>query len=288
MTGRLARWLGTHWARLSYARHVEPTWLDVPRVLVPVPGLPDALAGLTVAHLSDLHVGRQLPEEYLSRVIDTTLDARPDLIALTGDFIHHGYKHVEPMGVAVARLRAPLGVWAVLGNHDFSVRNALGVRRHPGLHAAIADRLTLSGVRVLRNEAVTLTRDGATLALVGLDDLWSRECDPVRAFAGLPESGPRLVLAHNPQTARLIADRRWELMLSGHTHGGQVDWPGLGRVVLGKAARELAAGLYPLPEGRCVYVSTGVGFGLRFRFGVRPEVAILTLAPAQSAGPIPD
>src|SRR5439155_5067162 len=140
-------------------------------------------------------------------------------------------------------------------------------------------------VRVLRNETVTLTRGDAALDLTGVDDLWSRTCDLGRAYTGHEPARPRLVLAHNPQTVHCLAGRRCDLMLSGHTHGGQVDWPGLGRVTLGRKARRLAAGLY-LYNGTYVYVNKGVGFGWRFRFGARPEVAVLTLSAAGRGQPL--
>jgi uncharacterized protein len=129
---------------------------------------------------------------------------------------------------------------------------------------------------VLRNEVVPLTNGGAVLDLAGVDDLWSRACDLDRAYHGHEPTRPRVVLAHNPRTVERLGGRRCDLMLSGHTHGGQVDWPGLGRVTLGRKARRFAAGLYQ-HEGTYLYVNKGVGFGWRFRFGVRPEVAALTL-----------
>jgi predicted MPP superfamily phosphohydrolase len=88
-----------------------------------------------------------------------------------------------------------------------------------------------------------------------------------------------VLLAHNPQTVEQLGTHRADVILSGHTHGGQINWPGVGRLLLGKKARRWAAGLYPLESGH-LYVNTGVGFGWRFRFGVRPELAILTLKPA--------
>jgi uncharacterized protein len=275
----LAGWVGRTWARLSYARLVEPTWLELTEWRVPVEGLPPAFEGLRIVHMSDLHVGHQLPAEYLTEALAVATAQGGDVIALTGDYIHKGYRHVEAAAEAVGRLRAPLGVYAVLGNHDFSVRNALGIRRYPGLHKAIADALTSHGARVLRNEAVHLQRDGARLCLAGLDDLWSRECDLKRALGDLSPGEPCVVLAHNPRTVELLGGHRCDLMLSGHTHGGQIDWPGLGRVTLGKKARRFAAGLYRHGHTH-LYVSRGVGFGWRFRFNVRPEIAVITLERA--------
>jgi predicted MPP superfamily phosphohydrolase len=276
---RLARFLGKNWARVGYAYHVEPTWLEVNRLPLPVRNLPPAFHGLKIAHLTDFHCGKQIPGGYLEGALERTMAEQPDLIALTGDFVHKGYRHVGPSAKLFRHLKAPLGVYAVLGNHDFSVRNALGVRRYPGLHQAVADALGAEGVRVLRNEAVRFERDGGGLVVAGLDDLWSRECSADAALAGSSPDTPRVVLAHNPQAVELMAGHRFDLVLSGHTHGGQIDWPGLGRVLLGKKAKRWAAGLYPHAEGH-VYVNKGVGFGWRFRFGVRPEVAVFTLQKA--------
>ena len=206
-------------------------------------------------------------------------EQKPDLIALTGDFVHKGYKHVEEVAKMLSRLNAPFGVYAVLGNHDFAVRNALGFRRYRGLHKAIADALGSQGIRVLRNESIQLGRPEGKLLLAGLDDLWSRECSPNQAFEGQCPMTPRIVLAHNPQTIHLMDEHRCDLMLSGHTHGGQINWPGLGRFFLGRKGRQFAAGMYRHKSSH-LYVHKGVGFGLRFRFNVRPEIAMHTLQRA--------
>src|SRR5262249_20906136 len=117
------------------------------------------------------------------------------------------------------------------------------------------------------------------LHLVGVEDLWSRVCNVNGAFGGLSPSVPCIVLAHNPRTVEYLAGQRCDLMLSGHTHGGQVHLPGLGRPTLSRRARRFAAGMYRYGQTQ-IYVNKGVGFGFRFRFGVRPEVAVLTLQPA--------
>lgn len=276
--GRAARWLGRTWARLSYGRKIEPTWLEVNHLTLPVADLPAGLCGVRIAHLTDFHGGEHLPPGYLTGVVQKTLAARPDLIALTGDFVHKGYRHVADIARELAPLHAPLGVYAVLGNHDFSVRNALGWRRHRGLHKAVADALTARGVRVLRNQSHVVRCHGAQLQIAGIDDLWSGACDPAAALYGLCSDAPRIVLAHNPLSIDRV-EGRCDVMLSGHTHGGQVNWPGVGRLFIGKKARRLPAGL--CHHGRTqVYVNKGVGYGWRFRFGVRPEVAILTLKRA--------
>jgi predicted MPP superfamily phosphohydrolase len=269
-----ARWLGRTWARLSYGRKIEPTWLESNEFALHIPDLPKSLCGLRIAHLTDFHGGHHLPPSYLKEVVHRTLSHKPDLIALTGDFVHKGYQHVESVARSLSHLSAPLGVYAVLGNHDFSVRNASGFRRHRGLHKAVAGALESHGVRVLRNESAIVRRAGAKLQVAGIDDLWSGECDPKSALRDLCPKSPRLVLAHNPLTVEHLGEERCDLMLSGHTHGGQVNWPGVGRLFIGKKARRLPAGL--CHHGRTpVYVNKGVGFGWRFRFGVRPEVAII-------------
>jgi predicted MPP superfamily phosphohydrolase len=260
---------------------VEPTWLEVNHHQVPINDLPAAFAGLRIVQLSDFHCSRQVTLSYLHEAVDLAQAQNGDVAVLTGDFVHKGFKYVDRIAQVLGRLSSPQGVFAVLGNHDFSVRNALGFRRHRHLHRAVADALTRCGIRVLQNETVQLRRGDAHLHLSGVDDLWSRVCDLDRAFAGLCSSVPRIVLAHNPRTVERLAGRRCDLMLSGHTHGGQINLPGLGRVTLGRKARRFAAGLYRYQDTN-LYVNKGVGFGFRLRYGVRPEVAVLTLQPTSN------
>jgi len=276
---RVAGFLGRTWARVGYARHVEPTWLEVNRFSLPVRGLPAGFHGVKIAHLTDFHFGPHIPAGYIEDAVERTLAEQPDVIALTGDFIDRGRMHVAKAAKLFRPLRAPLGVFAVLGNHDFAVHTSRGVRRHPDLHREVADALAVEGVTVLRNRAVRFDRDGGGLVVAGVDDLWSREADPDAALGGECPETPRVVLAHNPQSVETFGTLRADLTLSGHTHGGQINLPKLGRILLGRRAKRWAAGLY-VHNGGHVYVNKGVGFGWRFRFGVRPEVAVVTLNPA--------
>jgi len=274
--GGWATWIGRSWAHVNYAMRVEPTWVEVNRVLVPVADLPTAFDGLRIVQLSDIHCGRFVSNIYLAEVIELARAQEADLIVLTGDYIHKGFEHIDAMAAELGKLKAPLGVFAVLGNHDFSVRNALGVRRYPHLYRAIADALSAQGIRVLQNESYRLMRGDAHIYLSGVDDLWSRVCDLDRALDGLMPDVPRVLLAHNPRTIEQLDGQRCDLMLSGHTHGGQIDLPGLGRIVLGKRVKRFAAGVYQCRD-TFLYVNKGIGVGFPVRYRVRPEVAVLTL-----------
>jgi predicted MPP superfamily phosphohydrolase len=281
---RWARWIGRGWARVTYGRHIEPTWLELNQPTIPVAGLAPAFDGFKIAQLSDFHCSRQVSTDYLGEAVDLAQQQNPDLIVLTGDFIHHGFKYVDHVAETLQRLTAPAGVFAVLGNHDYSVRNALGFRRYKHLHRAVTDALVGRGIRVLHNESVPLQRGEERLHLVGVEDLWSRVCDLPTAYRATSADAPCIVLAHNPRTIEHLDGRRCDLMLSGHTHGGQIHVPGIGRPTLGRKAKRFAAGLYRYRESY-LYVNKGVGFGFRFRYGVRPEVAVLTLRPSPSITP---
>jgi predicted MPP superfamily phosphohydrolase len=281
--GRWARWIGRGWARVHYAIRVEPTWLELNHHAIPVTDLPAAFGGLRIVQLSDFHCSRNVTPAYLGEAVELAQSQNGDLVVLTGDFVHKGFKYVKRVAALLGRLTAPHGVYAVLGNHDFSVRNALGMRRYRHLHRAVTEALTEQGIRVLHNETVALTRGDAQLHLAGVEDLWSRVCDVERALAGLTPAVPCVVLAHNPCTVERLNGHRCDLMLSGHTHGGQINLPGLGRVTLGRNGRRFAAGLY-FHKSTFLYVNKGVGFGFRVRYGVRPEVAVLTLRPAPPHG----
>jgi predicted MPP superfamily phosphohydrolase len=273
---RLARWLGRNWARISYGRRIEPTWLELTSHVAPILSLPPEFHGFRLVHLTDLHAGSSVCFKHLEQSIELANAQSPDLVALTGDFIHKGKQYVERVARMVSRLAARHGVVAVLGNHDFAVRNALGVRSNRRLHHLVADALGGAGVTVLRNRALRIEQAGQVLNVVGVDDLWSGACDLEAAFEGVNESQPSVLLAHNPRTIERLNGQRCDLVLSGHTHGGQINWPGLGRFLLGRRGQRFAAGMYRYNRS-LLYVNRGVGHGFRFRFGARPEVAVLEL-----------
>ena len=277
---RVACWVGRSWAHLHYARRIEPTWLELNFLRIPIAGLPRALDGLRLVQLSDFHLKRRLDPDHVRASVALANRCEPAVIALTGDFVHQGYRYVDPIAQLLGELRAPLGVFAVLGNHDHAVRNCLGVRRHARLHLAIEQALARHGIRVLRNEAVQLDYRGAPFVVAGIDDLWSRRYDVDKALETVAAHVPRIVLAHNPRTIEHLGPHRCDLMLSGHTHGGQVHLPWMRAPLLGRRKQPFWSGLYQLGSTH-LYVNKGVGHSIPFRYRTRPEVALLALTTAQ-------
>jgi predicted MPP superfamily phosphohydrolase len=253
----------------AYATLVEPRWLQTTRTRVHHPGLHPSLEGFRVALLTDLHAGGVTPLSTVRRAVRMAMRERPDLVALTGDFAADdspGFGHVLR---ALRGLEAPYGVWAVPGNHDYTV----------GIDRWRAEVGGDPGITDLTNRAEVLDVRGARLCVSGVDD-WSFG-DP--SLARLPPPEQRdftLLLAHDPDQAEK-ARRAYDavdLIVSGHTHGGQVRLPFVG-AVLNPAERDdlYEEGLRRRPWTQ-VYTSRGVGtVHLPVRFLCRPEVALLTL-----------
>ena len=240
-------------AMALYACLIEPRWLEVTRHEVAAP----VARPLTIAHLSDLHTQGLGPLE--RRVIAVLERERPDVIVLTGDYLPTGGRGQGALEV-LRRLHAPLGVWAVKGNHDGSEEVRL-----------VRD----GGVRMLVNEAVQLRDE---VWLVGLDNAVAGSPDADAALAGLPEGAFAIALFHFP-TALPTVSAQVQLALAGHTHGGQIRIPGLTRLWLPPGSGKFAQGWHQ--ENRCqMYVSRGLGTSLLpVRFRCRPELALLTLTP---------
>jgi predicted MPP superfamily phosphohydrolase len=260
---------------------IEPHWLRLTRVDVAVPRLPLAFAGQTVALLADIHHGPFTSLEHVRAAVDLTLQQSPDLVALCGDYVYHGSGYARPCARELGRLRAPLGVFFVLGNHDCA-ENPAAVRE--ALKEQGLTDLTNAGVWLPPGGLAAATGTAQRLRVAGVGDLWTEEQD---LTAGLGDARPEdacLLLSHNPCFAEEIRDARVSLVFSGHTHGGQVQFPFLGPVVLPRGCpRKYAQGLVRAPRTQ-VYISRGIGVvGPPVRFCCRPEVCLLTLRPERAA-----
>jgi predicted MPP superfamily phosphohydrolase len=167
--------------------------------------------------------------------------------------------------------------FAVLGNHD----GGIWAKEHRGFkdHAAVEKMLDAAGIELLHNRAETVTVAGGMVTLVGVGDLWAGELDAEKAFQEVKRRGPVVLLAHNPDSKELVAGYDWDLMLSGHTHGGQVLVPFQGPRFAPVRDKRFVAGLGEW-NGRRIYVSRGVGSLGGVRLGCRPEVSVLDLVSA--------
>ncbi|HEY0193431.1 MAG TPA: metallophosphoesterase [Kofleriaceae bacterium] len=241
-----------------------------------VDGLDPRHDGVRIAQLSDIHVGNLTPEPHIRAAIDAANAARPDLIALTGDYVCWRRYEVDRAVTQLAGLRAPR-VLAVLGNHDYFVW-ADGVR-------GVLER---NGYEVLRNQATIADVRGAPLAIVGVDDPVTRHDDLDASFAGVPAGITRLVLCHLADRGPQLAQRGADLVLSGHTHGGQIYVPFITDRLMKRVGLRYRRGLYDLADAGArrstLYVTPGVGFSgvtRRAGEGTRAEVAVLTLRVAR-------
>jgi len=252
---------------------LEPNWIDVERVEVPIRGLGAGFDGYRIALLSDVHWPHFSSRRVVERAIRRANAFEPDLIALPGDLCDNSPSGTVPdLRGLFDGLRARDGIVGTLGNHDHRLHDVEGLRRELARNTPI---------EIVENRHRLLRRGNDTLALGGVGDLWYGLVDPVAAFAGVPEDVPRIMLSHNPDVAE---DQVWpvriDLQLSGHTHGGEVRVPfGPAPHIPSKYGNKFREGLV---EGRShrVYVTRGVCSIKHIRFWCRPEVTHLTLRAA--------
>ncbi len=250
-------------AGFIYTTLIEPRSPVLERVTVSVPTLPPACDGLRIGQLSDMHLGMPHARENTRWAVQQMLREQPDLIVITGDFVSFEWAIRELAGL-FAPLHAPLGVYAITGNHD----HWEGVQE-------IYAQLEPQGIRFLINDNCCIRWRGGELWLAGIDDMWYGAPDLSAALAGIPADAFTLLLAHEPDFADIAALRPVDLQLSGHTHGGHVHLPLLGAgCVPHHGVRYIDGLLYAgeLP----VYVSRGLG-GLPVRLNCPPEATIITL-----------
>lgn len=257
----------------AYARLIEPYnyWISENDIFIR--DLPPAFEGFRITQLTDVHHSRILGIGEVQRVVSLAQQTKPDMFVLTGDYSTTYRRYIEPCAEALAALSAPEGVWAVLGNHDHYTDPELTTRALERQHIA-----------VLNNAHTTLRRGPDSLQLSGIDDWTWNATDWTRAFSGLDAKTPTILLSHQPSVLDFAQTSNVALIVSGHTHGGQIKIP-----FFGAPARRFtndlkyARGLFRRGETQ-LYVSSGTGvIGLPLRFGVRPEIAVLRLRLSRSS-----
>lgn len=271
--------VGALFATGALAGLVGSRRLVVKRLSAVHPDLPSDLDGLRLVQLSDLHVGPHTSRRHLARVARAVAWERPDLIAVTGDLVDDHAPDVDHYAAALGNLSAPLGVYAIPGNHDVYAG-------WPEVRSRLA-RLPLT---VLVNESRTVPVRGAALTIVGTGDPAGRgnvasgaAPDLDAALRDVPAGSFVVALAHNPALWPALAERRVPITLSGHTHWGQFALPRLGWS-LASPFLEHAMGAHER-EGSLLYIQPGTNYwGIPFRLGTPPEVTVVTLRRGDRAG----
>ncbi len=262
------RTLAINLSQAARAALSEPFRLTVEHHKIFLRRLPRAFDGLRVVQLSDIHHSPFTSRGQIERAVATANSLKPDIIALTGDYVSKEREYAAPCAELMGRLRARYGVYAVLGNHDHWTDAAL-----------ITDLFRAEGITVLVNQGMRFERDGAAIWLAGVDDTMVGLEDLPLALAGAGEHELKLLLAHNPIILRRAARAGVDLVLSGHTHGGQVTLRSE-RSASGRPRRRLVKGLANRGETQ-IYVTRGLGtVVLPVRFGCPPEVSLLELRTA--------
>lgn len=246
---------------------------EIIRKTVSIPNLPDAFKGFTIGIMSDIHSSVFMNKEDMSAYVSIMNSLNTDLVVVTGDMVNSQTEEVYPFAEAFSQLRASYGIYGVLGNHDFFTKNV----------ELVAKEIDGCGVKLLRNDAVKIAKDGSFFNLIGVDDI-GRRTDPndylSRALSSVTNERPKILLCHKPYYFDNAKEMNIDLTLSGHTHGGQVVFGVVDRtpISLAALASKYVAGLYQLGSSQ-LYVNKGIGsVGVPFRINCPPELTVITLA----------
>jgi predicted MPP superfamily phosphohydrolase len=270
---------GTTAAGLAlYSGEIARHELDIVQRTIAIANLPTPFHGYRIVQLSDIHLDEYTEPFFLERIVQKVNALTPHLVLLTGDFITHGSltfiagRHaIRRCAEIIATLTAPLR-YAILGNHDVAFNGPL-----------VIQTLAAHGTPVLINQNLPIERNGGRLWLCGVDDPGSSYPDLDLTIPTKPD-GPVLLMAHEPDYAdHVIAHPRGhlvDLMLAGHSHGGQIRLPFLGPLILPPMAEKYPEGYYRFNQLQ-LYVNRGIGtVGLPFRLNCPPEITVITLQPA--------
>ena len=250
---------------------------------LPIANLPQVFVGKRVVQISDIHCSRVVKIEYLQRCVRRINELQPDLVVMTGDYVtyHHLRRYTQRFLDVIGGIRSKNGVYASLGNHDYGLIR--GIRAvQPGLLRDLEGGMREQGIWVLRNRACIVNVDGQRIWVVGLGDLWSGDFDPERAFWRVPREEPIIALSHNPDTVDLLQGFGVNIVMSGHTHGGQVRVGKMRPPILTMIKnKQWHAGMFEVGDTK-LYVNRGLGRLGRIRYNCRPEITVFTLRQVKS------
>lgn len=259
--------LAGKWSQVARYALEEANSLTIENVKITLKRLPKKLENFRIIHLSDIHHSPFTDLEHIARAVKIANQLKPDMFVLTGDYVSHEPEYIEPMAKIMGKLEAEFGTFACLGNHD-----------HWTDAEKVTDALRAENIKVLINEGVRLEARGASFWLCGVDDYMVGKTDLKAALRGSFPDEMKLLLAHNPILVRRAANAGIDLVLSGHTHGGQVKLRDEEKRILPR--RKLKNGLHCRKDTQ-IYITRGIGtVVLPVRFGCPPEISALELLSA--------
>jgi hypothetical protein len=256
---------------------LEPNRLEAVRRRVAIKDLPNNFEGFRIGILSDIHWGHAIDHTFVNRASDLLMSLRPDMIVIPGDFYHSIWRHsteIPPWEGMLDRISAPHGLFGVLGNHDHRA-GAVKVRREIDKN---------SPIRLIDNDRILIEKGSDRIVLGGVGDLWEDEVNLAAAFHNIPSDMPRILLSHNPDVAEHIDHddgTRVDLQISGHTHGGQIVFPGIydPTTRVSHYGAKFSRG-FVIGNRHPVFVSKGIARLNHLRLFALPDVSCITLTRA--------
>lgn len=261
-----------------YAHFIEIYRVKVTKLKIGLDHLGKPFEGFRVVQISDIHWGPTNKSfSYLKKCIQLINELEPDLVVITGDFLQWDMQYLTPLVQHLSQIKAKQGILASLGNHDYGVCHAHLSPMDPIDHQVIINTLDKHNIQTLHNEMSVLERDGYQLQIIGLGDLWTEYFKPEKGFLRASKQVPTILLSHTPDSICHLKDYPFDLMLSGHSHGGQISLPLIGPVSVPLKNRKLRRGLHRI-NNRWLYVNRGLGYTFKARFNSLPEITCIELA----------
>lgn len=294
-----------------WPRFIEPRLIATTKLKVPIANLSQELNGLKILQLSDLHLGAYMSDAFIDKLISKIQSLSPDIIVFTGDFICYSNLHdADRLKKVLCSLQAPLGCYAVLGNHDyrdyvsinsegyydvinctestlkkgwkrlFSSINLLGESTEKALavqlNTPLVDLLKKTPFKLLNNENSLIPIGNSYLNICGLGEHMLGQCRPELAFKQYHPQYPGIILTHNPDSIPSLQNYPGDIILCGHTHGGQINLPGLCKKFMLLENMKFKRGLHSFFDKK-VYINRGIGSVMKFRWFAMPEILLLNL-----------
>ena len=269
LKGLSSIFLGAAVSGSSYSFLIERFWIETKTIKLSFDRLPNSFSGTKIVQISDLHLGHFYSKKNLSDLVKRVNRLKPDILCFTGDLVEDGIEMLEDCIPLLQEFHAPLGKFAIVGNHDF----------RSGQQNMVIEALSQGGFKVLVNENTFIEKNGQRIYFAGIDDMMFGVPNIPKSIDGIPEDIFTVMLAHEPDFADEVAKYPIDLQLSGHSHGGQIRVPFYGPLFTPDGAVNYIEGLKQISGSNLLlYTNRGIGTTyLPFRFNCRPEITVFNL-----------